>query len=1159
MGLGMCVSTLAYGQGSDYTLCRIEPQDKPEEWPSRCYHESAPGAGSDTQYGGSGGVLNVTRKVGDRVIVSVPAQNCRQREDRLFGTTAIVVDSSKSLVTTDPENDRLSAGTSLIDSLADRAANTNLPESDPNFPKLGLLSYGGRQGFAEGYETDNLNRKLEEAFCLNGDGALGLDKKALVKFDSPEARERWSRKDSAGNLISVCESLSPVSLTKLTGASAADPSVTRLKEFLTFTGQNPRGSTDLLYFFEGLTQAGMLGNLSNIARNAIVITDGLPNLPKYVLEEECKKKPYLKNEPIVVVKDAGGFSRKVCIYRQAQKAIDSVNGYVEGNLTFVAGKNENISSGKQFATLNSYNILFAPDNQVYYDLDINGQINPPDFLIENSARSGNGKVKFKWAKTKKELVDYVNDVIVNKLDKASLQRVRVRVNGGPEYNAVSPADVANSNKIFSIKFIGLKTGANEVLVDFFYSDSGALPFTRRFVVNVNETGEPDSPFTCSGQSYNRTVDGDDPKSLEPKGDGVLPKPKSDGSQDRVFRNADDSNSYDRSKLRPASGTPGDPVTGKPIEKAPVNPRDLRIQGGVGNCGSLVGKLRGSDKLTSESPTPATRGIALLLLLLPLALSLKIVRRGLKSAALLVQTKRGFLNRSGLLFFLLASVWGGFLGQAGAQGLNSENFSAAVDNKSSLMWETARTIKSGSLLFAYTFSYALRPVEFGDGKSERMRVSDHIQINHLGLGYGLTTWMDLGLNVPFALYSNPTSPQGYVKGVGASRSWFLLSDPRIRAKFSFFPGKKGEGFYAGFLIGAALPFGSQEALLSDGSARVFLEIPFHYAFPLGFEWYLTPGFSRWGASTRLKVEGNFIGDDDKVLLRRSESLLLNTGLRHWLNGNGTKGGDLQWEAGIRGDFSDQKLTFGSAESPVEWSGGAALWLSSGLSVHGAYGTGLGRGVGAPLSRIVAGLRYLNPSEEATQVKAKNETATSVSYSDQELDQIFAEAQREAPPSDIADQETMLRLMTETEVIDIGTLNFDFDSSKLTEKALETVQRLHEQLLRLNPESIKIDGHTDSIGSYAYNLALSKRRADSVRKALMDLGVNAGVIRTEGFSYKYPIASNGTKQGRTQNRRIDVALDGKSFRKQTYTKEETQVFQRWISPGGKKPTKSTNSED
>jgi OOP family OmpA-OmpF porin len=65
---------------------------------------------------------------------------------------------------------------------------------------------------------------------------------------------------------------------------------------------------------------------------------------------------------------------------------------------------------------------------------------------------------------------------------------------------------------------------------------------------------------------------------------------------------------------------------------------------------------------------------------------------------------------------------------------------------------------------------------------------------------------------------------------------------------------------------------------------------------------------------------------------------------------------------------------------------------------------------------------------------------------------------------------------------------------------------------------IEGHTDSQGADAYNLQLSQRRADAVRKYLVDAGVPASRLTAQGLGETQPVADNTTAEGRAQNRRV-----------------------------------------
>lgn len=108
----------------------------------------------------------------------------------------------------------------------------------------------------------------------------------------------------------------------------------------------------------------------------------------------------------------------------------------------------------------------------------------------------------------------------------------------------------------------------------------------------------------------------------------------------------------------------------------------------------------------------------------------------------------------------------------------------------------------------------------------------------------------------------------------------------------------------------------------------------------------------------------------------------------------------------------------------------------------------------------------------------------------------------------------------EKIVLRAVHFDFNKANIRSDARPVLDEAVKMLKEQGSVHVIVEGHTDSIGSNAYNMKLSRRRADAVKKYLVSHGIAARRIKTEGFGKTRPVASNDTDEGRAQNRRVEI---------------------------------------
>ena len=157
--------------------------------------------------------------------------------------------------------------------------------------------------------------------------------------------------------------------------------------------------------------------------------------------------------------------------------------------------------------------------------------------------------------------------------------------------------------------------------------------------------------------------------------------------------------------------------------------------------------------------------------------------------------------------------------------------------------------------------------------------------------------------------------------------------------------------------------------------------------------------------------------------------------------------------------------------------------------------------------------------AEQAKAEADAARSAAQS-QAMATRDAQAQADALAAQLADLQAK---QTERGIVmTMGDVLFNVDQANLTAGGVQTLQKLAEVMREHPDRNVMVEGFTDSTGSEEHNLTLSQRRAEAVRSALMNMGVEGTRISTRGYGEAYPVASNANSADRQLNRRVEIVL-------------------------------------
>ena len=139
----------------------------------------------------------------------------------------------------------------------------------------------------------------------------------------------------------------------------------------------------------------------------------------------------------------------------------------------------------------------------------------------------------------------------------------------------------------------------------------------------------------------------------------------------------------------------------------------------------------------------------------------------------------------------------------------------------------------------------------------------------------------------------------------------------------------------------------------------------------------------------------------------------------------------------------------------------------------------------------------------------------------------EPEEEWPEEEVAEEPEPVEepevVVTEEEITIGERIQFKTGKAKLRNRSKGILDKVAETL-KENPDIkvVRIEGHTDARGGRRYNRKLSKKRAKAVRRYLIDQGISSKRLEVKGFGQSKPLASNGSRKGRFENRRVEFKI-------------------------------------
>ncbi|MCM2279542.1 MAG: OmpA family protein [Oligoflexia bacterium] len=426
----------------------------------------------------------------------------------------------------------------------------------------------------------------------------------------------------------------------------------------------------------------------------------------------------------------------------------------------------------------------------------------------------------------------------------------------------------------------------------------------------------------------------------------------------------------------------------------------------------------------------------------------------------------------LLFGLCLSLVFAPAARANLEGTPTQNFNPTSSGMDFISVHSSETLKPGVANFGFFLNYAVNSLPYyGASVQNKLNFNDTLLSADLNFGLGILRNLEVGLSIPFLLAQS-------VSDVSVSHGSFGalgLSEFRVLSKYRLW-----NAATQGLAVVASMNFNrtTNEPYTGaglGGGPTLNLQLAGTTLWK-GIVWGANVGH-RW------RSPGEPIAGVPVQPL--GNQLIASVAASHLLEKLDTK---LIVELLSGLPTEDSGPDPARSHASLELLAGLKHDLSQNLSGHAGLGTQIVNGIASPDWRVYTGINW-------------------------SLGPLFSKPENEK----IVDSDSSSRLI-------IRSILFEFDSDVMTGDYDRALDVLFEEIKRLRDyREIIIEGHTDSRGSAEYNVALSEKRAQAIKRTLIEkYRMDPKTLTAVGFGAAMPIANNGNYQGRQANRRVEFKI-------------------------------------